>query len=325
MRGLPRGSGERWVTTASINGIPSAALAAYQRAETVIDAADERCEIDWQLIGAIGRVESDHGRYGGNALGRDGVSRPGIYGIALDGTNGTAEITDTDAGRFDRDTIYDRAVGPMQFIPSTWSEVGVDADGDGRRDPQDVDDAALAAAVYLCAGSDELSTVVGRRTAVHRYNHSKAYVDLVLAVREAYLGGQYTAVPTNATSAVTFSAADTFAAPSQGKKSPKPSGTPTIGGASTSNGAGGAGTTTPPTAQPQQTEPGSPAPPKTNDPVKTLTETVNKTVKNTGTTLGTSVGTVLSWSQAILTCTSLGYTAITTPTQWHACIDEHTG
>ena len=64
---------------------------------------------------------------------------------------------DTDAGQYDNDTRFDRAVGPMQFIPSTWSVVGVDGDSDGTRNPQDIDDAALATAVYLCSGDDDLS------------------------------------------------------------------------------------------------------------------------------------------------------------------------
>ena len=92
-----------------------------------------------------------------------GVAKPGIYGVALNGRNRTTAISDTDAGQFDNDTQWDRAVGPMQFIPSTWSIVGVDADGDAKRNPQDVDDAALATAVYLCSGKDDL--VVGRRPA----------------------------------------------------------------------------------------------------------------------------------------------------------------
>ena len=140
------------VSTASTSGIPSAALAAYQRAETVINAADKTCNLTWQLIAAIGRVESNHGRANGNTLDDNGLATPGIYGIALNGSNSTTEIVDTDAGQYDNDTAYDRAVGPMQFIPSTWSVVGVDADGDGVRNPQDIDDAALGTAVYLCSG-----------------------------------------------------------------------------------------------------------------------------------------------------------------------------
>jgi hypothetical protein len=192
------GSAARAVATASTNGIPSAALAAYLRAETIITAADTSCHVTWQLIAAIGRVESDHGRFGGSTLGDDGVATPGIVGVRLDGRGPTAEIRDTDAGLLDGDARFDRAVGPMQFIPSTWSAVGVDADGDGRRDPHDIDDAALAAAVYLCSGGDDLGTDAGRRAAVYRYNHSERYVDLVLAIMEAYRAGDYTSVP-NAT------------------------------------------------------------------------------------------------------------------------------
>ena len=83
----------------------------------------------------------------------------------------------------------------MQFIPSTWSVVGVDADGDGVRNPQDIDDAALGTAVYLCSGSDDLGTDAGRRAAVFRYNHSQSYVDLVLAIMDAYLQGDFTSIP----------------------------------------------------------------------------------------------------------------------------------
>jgi hypothetical protein len=83
----------------------------------------------------------------------------------------------------------------MQFIPSTWSTVGVDADGDGVRNPQDINDAALAAAVYLCSGTDDLSSSAGRSKAVYRYNHSASYVATVLAVMESYLAGDYTAAP----------------------------------------------------------------------------------------------------------------------------------
>ena len=191
----------RAIATASTTGIPSAALAAYQRAESVINAADKSCNLSWQLVAAIGRVESDHGRTNGNSLDVDGVAKPGIYGVALDGTHGTTRITDTDAGQYDDDAKFDRAIGPMQFIPSTWSVVGVDADGDGERNPQDIDDAALATAVYLCSGDDDLSDVRGQRASVYRYNHSTSYVDLVMSIYNAYLEGEFTSVPNGTTSA----------------------------------------------------------------------------------------------------------------------------
>lgn len=198
------GSPTTILASANAAGIPAAALAAYQRAETVINKADASCKLPWQLVAAIGRVESNHGRANGNTLDDSGLAVPGIYGIPLDGTQGTAAIADTDAGQFDTDSAWDRAVGPMQFIPSTWSVVGVDADGDGQRNPQDINDAALASAVYLCSGTDDLSTEAGQHTAVFRYNHSESYVSTVLSVMDAYLAGDFTSIPTSTLAASYF-------------------------------------------------------------------------------------------------------------------------
>jgi len=190
----------------SPSDIPAAALAAYQRASVVINAADASCKLPWQLLAAIGRVESDHGRYTGGVLDTEGVAQPGIYGPRLDGTHRTTRVRDTDAGRLDRDRAFDRAVGPMQFIPSTWSVVGVDADGDDVRNPQDVDDAALAAAVYLCSGEGDLSTTAGQRSAVYRYNHSTHYVEVVLALTAAYQQGDFDSLSTTTRTAVSIPA-----------------------------------------------------------------------------------------------------------------------
>ena len=179
------------ISGASSTAIPGAALAAYQRAATVIDEADRSCHLDWSVIAAIGRVESDDGRVDGNRLTPAGIATPGVFGPALTGRGGTARIADTDGGRYDGDARFDRAVGPMQFIPSTWSLVGVDADGDGKRDPQDINDAALATAVYLCSGSGDLATRAGQRAAVFRYNHRWSYVATVLAIAAAYRAGDF--------------------------------------------------------------------------------------------------------------------------------------
>ena len=117
-------------------------------------------------------------------LGVDGRPEPPIRGPALDG-NGVAAIPDTDGGSWDGDTVWDRAVGPMQFIPDTWSRWGVDADGDGRADPNQIDDAALAAGRYLCA-SGEMRSVEGWRGAVFSYNHLDSYVDAVADAANRY-------------------------------------------------------------------------------------------------------------------------------------------
>ncbi len=167
--------------------IPATALAAYQRAAAVIDEAMPGCKLPWELVAALGRVESDHGRYGGSRLAGNGVARPPIVGVALNGSKGTRRVADSDAGLLDGDKRLDRAVGPMQFLPSTWSVVGVDADGDGQRNPQDIDDAALAAGVYLCGAGDSLKSDQGRRAAVLSYNNSQEYADTVLSLMRAYM------------------------------------------------------------------------------------------------------------------------------------------
>lgn len=191
----PQAGPDGTVKTLSSNGIPSAAMLAYKRAEKLLDKADPKCHLPWTLVAAIGRVESNHGRHGGSAVNADGVVKPGIFGVPLDGSGKTARISDTDTGRLDNDRVWDRAIGPMQFIPSTWKTVGVDADGDGKKNPQDIDDAALATGVYLCAGKGDLSTDAGARKAVKRYNNSNSYVDLVLKIAKAYDNGNFTRTP----------------------------------------------------------------------------------------------------------------------------------
>jgi membrane-bound lytic murein transglycosylase B len=307
--GVPSGRGEAVVAAASTNGIPSTALSAYQRAETVMNAADKACHIPWQLIAAIGRVESDHGRYGGNTLGVDGISRPGIYGIAQNGKHKTRAISDTDAGLYDHDEVWDRAVGPMQFIPPTWSVVGVDADGDAKRNPQDIDDAALASAVYLCSGNDNLSTEPGQHKSVFRYNHSTDYVDLVLSIMKAYTEGDYTSVPNNIGSTVSLTRVFDGTRPATG-------GVKNNGSVSNHPGTG-SGTTTPPAEEPTRPveEPtGEPAPP--GDAVKQVHQTLKHTT--------TMVTQLLTLPQAILKCTSLGYNAFLTASVWNACITKYT-
>ena len=163
-------------------GIPERALLAYRTAAAVYGA---RCALPWQVLAAIGRAESGHA-YGGQFF-DDGLTWEPILGPVLDGAP-FAAIRDTDDGRMDGDRTWDRAVGPMQFIPGTWRWIGVDADGDGSADPHDIDDAAAAAARYLCAHGGDLSDRGALRTAVLRYNNSSAYADTVLAWADAYAG-----------------------------------------------------------------------------------------------------------------------------------------
>ncbi len=140
--------------------------------------------LPWQVIAGIGKVESNHGRYGGSSIDIDGTVTPSIIGIPLNGTNGTASIRDTDNGRFDGDTIWDRAVGPFQFIPSSWTIYGQDGNGDGVRNPNNVYDAVPAAVAHLCPNG----RVTDIEAAIFAYNRSTAYVQLVLVWAARYTG-----------------------------------------------------------------------------------------------------------------------------------------
>ncbi|MEU6137747.1 lytic transglycosylase domain-containing protein [Nocardioides sp. NPDC047086] len=178
------------VAMAQGSDIPMPALAAYQRAAAVVTTADRACALDWTLLAAVGMVESDHGRLKSSRLDDSGKASPAIYGPALTTAAGDP-APDTDAGAVDKLTSGDRAVGPMQFIPSTWPLVAVDGDGDGVRDPQDIDDAALAAALYLCSGDEDVSTDAGKQAALTRYNRSEAYVSTVLKIAKGYADSPY--------------------------------------------------------------------------------------------------------------------------------------
>jgi membrane-bound lytic murein transglycosylase B len=179
------------ISSTGSNDVPAAALAAYQRADLTMAEADPSCHISWTLLAAIGRVESNHGRFGGAQLGADGVSRPEIRGPELNGAGAFAAIKDTDRGVLDHDTVWDRAVGQMQFLPETWNAVARDGDGDGRKNPDDIDDSALGAAVYLCGAGGRLDDPAGAARAAFRYNHSDYYVQLVLSFQAGYQTGVF--------------------------------------------------------------------------------------------------------------------------------------
>jgi membrane-bound lytic murein transglycosylase B len=144
------------------------------------------CNLRWTTLAGIGLAESDHGQGERATLGSDGRALPPIIGAPLDGTNGTKRIPDTDQGRLDGDRVWDRAIGPMQFLPSTWVKYAVDADGDGISDPNDIDDSALAAANYLCASGRDLGTGAGWWAAVLAYNDVQAYAQKVFNAANDY-------------------------------------------------------------------------------------------------------------------------------------------
>jgi membrane-bound lytic murein transglycosylase B len=169
-----------WIShTAAASGVPAPAIRAYGVA-TLREAQDDPgCHLAWTTLAGIGWVESQHGTIGGRTLGDGGRPDRPITGVTLDGSGKVAEVPDGSGG-------YQRAIGPMQFIPSTWRTWASDGDGDGTDDPQDLDDAAYAAARYLCAGGYDLSTASGWSAAVFSYNHSDDYVRSVYDAAKAY-------------------------------------------------------------------------------------------------------------------------------------------
>ena len=182
-----------------------------------------------------------------------------------------ASIPDSDGGRWDGDTTWDRAVGPMQFIPTTWRSLGRDGNGDRVADPNNLFDAAVSAAGYLClGGGGDLSDPARLRQAVYGYNHSWAYVDAVLGWARLYQGGVATgpAVPAGPP------APSITATPPTGPPASDPPGAgPTTTRRPPTTGVGGQPTTTsrrPTTTSPPTTRPPtSTRPPTTTGPPTT--------------------------------------------------------
>ncbi|OBI80176.1 lytic transglycosylase [Mycobacterium sp. E740] len=166
-------------------GIPSMALAAYRNAERMMAAAYPGCGVSWNLLAGIGRIESMHAN--GGATDAQGTAIRPIFGPALDGTLPGNEVI-VQNRTADRVT-YARAMGPMQFLPGTWSRYASDGDGDGKADPQNVYDASLAAARYLCSGNLNLRDPSQVMSAILRYNNSVAYARNVLGWAAAYATG----------------------------------------------------------------------------------------------------------------------------------------
>ncbi|MGW3467441.1 lytic transglycosylase domain-containing protein [Saccharopolyspora sp. NPDC000995] len=185
-RQLATGAGPQVELPTGSLGIPGELLDAYVRAANQVDRGGQRCGLPWSVLASIGRIESGHARSG--SVDVLGTTVRAILGPRLSGDPGLAAIPDTDAGRYDGDPVWDRAVGPMQFIPSTWQKYAVDGNDDGVASPHNIYDASLAAARYLCSG-DDLRSPQNLAAAVFRYNHSDSYVRTVLIWAAAYANG----------------------------------------------------------------------------------------------------------------------------------------
>ena len=174
---------------AAATGIPDRAFLAYASADLTIEAKQPTCGLGWNTLAAIGTVESANGTYGGATLLGNGYTSKPIIGVQLDGGKfggGTvAAIPATDHGRLDGDARWEHAIGPFQFLPSTWAKWGADGNGDGVASPDQIDDASLTAAEYLCA-SGTMTDAAGWRAAVFSYNQSDAYVNEIADIANRY-------------------------------------------------------------------------------------------------------------------------------------------
>jgi membrane-bound lytic murein transglycosylase B len=289
-----------WVVPAGGGAtIPALTLRAYREAAAWAAGFDADCRLPWTVLAGIGRIESNHGLFGGPAtrFSPGGAVSPRIIGPPLDG-NGVASIPDSDGGRWDGDTTWDRAVGPMQFIPTTWRTLGRDGNGDGVADPNNLFDAAVSAAGYLClSGGGSLADPARLRQAVYGYNHSWPYVDAVLGWARLYAGGVTTgpAVPSGpATTAAPTTAAPTTAGPTATTRRPT--------------------TTEPPTSttrRPTTTEPPTTRPPTSTGSSTTGPPTTTEPCRST-TTSTTTGGSTTTTSSTTTTTTTGGSTTTTT-------------
>lgn len=161
--------------SAECDDVQEIAIQAY------VEQAEQTCEgLDWTILAGIGQVETRHGTLYGGQFNDKGILEPPIFGPMLDGSgvggNTTPMPIGEYRGEFGLTGDWMQAMGPMQFLPATWAEYGIDADGDGEANPQSIHDAAASAAALLCdTGAPE-----DLRSAVYAYNHSWDYVAKVL-------------------------------------------------------------------------------------------------------------------------------------------------
>jgi membrane-bound lytic murein transglycosylase B len=157
-------------------GVPPIALAAYETAAQRMSLEDAHCGLTWELLAGIGRVESHHAENGN--VDSNGTALEPIYGPSLDGSLPGNEVIPDGAGG------YQRAEGPMQFMPGTWNRYAAPGS-----DPQNLFDAAYTAGRYLCSGGGDLRDPSQRTQAILRYNDSMAYVADVMSYAVGYGNG----------------------------------------------------------------------------------------------------------------------------------------
>ena len=158
----------------ALSEIPPYLLAHYQSAPACSG-------LPWQIVAAIGWVESRHGD--GRVDPVTGNTAPPIIGPVLDGSNGNEALPATAASTaWTGDPRWQHAIGPMQFLASTflaWQTSG----SANAADPNNAYDAIATAGRFLCNGQTTIGSV---SAAILRYNNSATYEADVIAKAIAY-------------------------------------------------------------------------------------------------------------------------------------------
>jgi hypothetical protein len=169
-----------------VTDVPETAVETYRFAEVVLGASRADCRVPWTVLAAAARTASDHGRAGGRTLAEDGRISPRLLGPRRDPRRTPVRVRDTDGGRIDRDRLWDRPVGPFQLMPRTWRAYAVDGDDDGRRDPHDLDDAAVAFGLLLCSVERDVSRPAALRRAMRRLHPTGPHAGTVVRTERGY-------------------------------------------------------------------------------------------------------------------------------------------
>lgn len=174
--------GVQVVAPGAVRGLSPVLLDAYTRAAAAAPSVAPGCTgVRWSILAGIAQIES--GQASGRTISATGDVTPPIIGPALDGSGAggnTTAIRDSDGGRWDHDRVFDRAVGVLQFIPSSWRIYGRDGNRDGVLNPHNVYDNALGSVVHLCGtGRRNLADPSQMQQALFGYNRSTTYVTQV--------------------------------------------------------------------------------------------------------------------------------------------------
>lgn len=181
----------RLVAPDPATGIPTILLDAYRGAAAYLHTTDPSCGLTWPDLAAIGQIESGQATFSGTRIAANGDTYPAILGPPLDGSAGMATLAATTPGIFDGGGPFERAVGPMQILPSTWASIAPSLPTGAVSDPNNIFSAALGAGIYLCraAGPGGLSTTAGLASAYASYNHSAAYVSEAVGLEQHFSSG----------------------------------------------------------------------------------------------------------------------------------------